>query len=474
MAQALTLTETPIPGLLIVDLPVHEDGRGWFKESWNREKMLALGLPDFGPVQQNVSFNTRRGVARGIHTEPWDKLVSVATGRVFAAWVDMRAGETFGTVFTTEIGPDRAVFVPRGVGNSYQTLEDATAYVYLVNDHWRAGAYPALDLADPSLGIAWPIPLAECEISAKDRSENPALAEVTPIPTRSTLILGADGQLGRALSALLPDAVRFTRADGDLGEAEVLAGIDWRRHDVVINAAAYTAVDAAETVDGAAACWAANAHLPARLATLAGEHGFTLVHYSSDYVFDGERALHDEQEPFAPLGVYGAAKAAGDLAVAGAARHYLLRTSWVVGDGANFVATMARLARDGVRPQVVGDQVGRLTFADELARATVHLLNAGAEHGTYNVSNAGEPMSWAQIAAVVFDLLGRDPGDVATISTAEYAVGRAMARRPAHSTLDLARLRATGFAPQDQREALRAFVSDLRPAATAGTGRSRS
>ena len=144
-------------------LDVREDSRGWFKENWQREKMTALGLPDFGPVQHNVSFNTARGATRGVHTEPWDKFVSILTGRVFGAWVDMREGPTFGTVFTVEMDPHVAVFVPRGVGNSYQTLEDATTYSYLVNEHWRPGtAYPALSarrrhrrhrLADPARGV---------------------------------------------------------------------------------------------------------------------------------------------------------------------------------------------------------------------------------------------------------------------------------------------------------------------------------
>ena len=79
------LVETPIPGLVVLHLDVHADSRGWFKENWQREKMIALGLPDFGPVQNNMSFNAHRGATRGIHTEPWDKFVSVATGRVFAA-----------------------------------------------------------------------------------------------------------------------------------------------------------------------------------------------------------------------------------------------------------------------------------------------------------------------------------------------------------------------------------------------------
>ena len=85
--------------------------------------MLALGLPDFGPVQNNISFNDEVGVTRGIHAEPWDKFVSVATGRVFGAWVDLRDGPSFGAVYTCEIDPSVAVFVPKGVGNAYQTLE---------------------------------------------------------------------------------------------------------------------------------------------------------------------------------------------------------------------------------------------------------------------------------------------------------------------------------------------------------------
>ncbi len=177
MTNDLRLEHTPIPGLLVLHLPVHEDARGWFKENWQREKMLALGLPDFGPVQQNVSFNARRGATRGIHTEPWDKLVSLATGRAFGAWVDMREGDSFGSTFTTELTPGVAVFVPRGVGNSYQTLEDDVAYTYLVNDHWRPGlAYPALALDDATSAIPWPIPLTDSEISEKDHTN--------PIPGR--------------------------------------------------------------------------------------------------------------------------------------------------------------------------------------------------------------------------------------------------------------------------------------------------
>ena len=114
-SKALTAHETPIPGVVLYDLPVHGDNRGWFKENWQREKMLALGLPDFGPVQNNISFNEKAGTTRGIHAEPWDKYISVATGRIFGAWVDLREGPSFGTVFTAELDPEPGdLHSPRG------------------------------------------------------------------------------------------------------------------------------------------------------------------------------------------------------------------------------------------------------------------------------------------------------------------------------------------------------------------------
>lgn len=458
------LESTPIPGLLVVRLDVREDARGWFKENWQREKMLALGLPDFGPVQNNVSFNANRGATRGIHTEPWDKFVSVATGRIFGAWVDMREGETFGTTFHLELDPSIAVFVPRGVGNSYQTLEDGVAYTYLVNDHWRPGtSYPALDLADPTVAIPWPIPLDECEISDKDL-HNPPLDQVTPMAPPKTLIIGAQGQLGRALQVDWPDADCVDLAELDVTDPAAVAAWPWHDYALVLNAAAYTAVDAAETPEGRRAAWAANAAAPATLARLSDAHGFTLVHYSSEYVFDGTQGEHVEDEPLSPLGVYAQSKAAGDLAVGTARRHYLVRTSWVIGEGNNFVRTMQRLATQGVSPDVVSDQVGRLTFTSDLARATRHLVETGAAHGTYHVSNAGPAMSWADIATAVFELCGRSADDVRPITTEQYATGKATAPRPLSSTMSLAKITASGFVPRDQRDALRDYCqAGMRP-----------
>ncbi|MGN7950474.1 sugar nucleotide-binding protein [Microbacterium sp. 22215] len=464
--KALTVTRTPIPGLLLVDLPVHGDSRGWFKENWQREKMVAAGLPDFGPVQNNISFNDAIGTTRGIHAEPWDKWVSVATGRIFGAWVDLREGETFGAVFTAEIDPSRAILVPRGVGNSYQTLEADTAYAYLVNDHWSPDAeYSFLNLADETAAIDWPIPLADVEISAKDLA-HPRLADVTPIGPRRTLVIGASGQLGLALRDALGDAPHIeytTRETFDLGASDLANARRWRDYGTVINAAAYTAVDVAETAEGRAAAWAANVTGVAALARIATENGITLVHVSSDYVFDGSKhGAYAEDDAVSPLGVYGQTKAAGDAIVATVPRHFIVRTSWVIGEGHNFVRTMASLAERGIAPRVVADQIGRLTFTDDLASAIAHLLSTDAAPGVYNVTGSGEPRSWADIARTVYRVTGHDPASVSDVTTAEYFAGveRPVAPRPLNSVLDLSRIEATGWTPRDADAALEAYLVD--------------
>ena len=176
--KALGATGTPIPGLLLFDLPVPGDNRGWFKENWQRAKQAPLGLPDFGPVQNNISFNDAVGTTRGIHAEPWDKYVSPAHGRVFSAIADLREGETYGRVETFELGPGQALYVPRGCGNFFCTLEPHTVYSYLVNEHWSPQAqYTLVNLFDPTLAVAWPLPREQMTISDKDLG-HPFLADL--------------------------------------------------------------------------------------------------------------------------------------------------------------------------------------------------------------------------------------------------------------------------------------------------------
>jgi len=177
----LVVTESPIPGLFVIELPVHGDNRGWFKENYNRAKMEQLGLPHFEIVQNNYSFNVEKGVTRGLHAEPWNKYISLANGRAFCAWVDVRKGDSFGTTFSVELTPGRAVFVPRGVANGYQTLEENMIYTYLVDAHWSPDAqYTMVNAFDPELHIEWPFDKAAAIRSDKDIA-HPLISEITPV-----------------------------------------------------------------------------------------------------------------------------------------------------------------------------------------------------------------------------------------------------------------------------------------------------
>ncbi|MDH6425099.1 dTDP-4-dehydrorhamnose reductase/dTDP-4-dehydrorhamnose 3,5-epimerase [Aurantimicrobium minutum] len=459
--KSLGIKETSIPGLLILDLPVHGDSRGWFKENWQREKMLALGLPDLGPVQNNISFNDEVGVTRGIHAEPWDKFVSVASGKVFGAWVDLREGYSFGKVFTAELDASKAIFVPRGVANSYQTLEADTAYVYLVNDHWSPTAeYTFLNLADETAAIKWPIPLENALLSEKDQA-HPRLIDVVPMKAKRTLVLGANGQLGLALRKVMPEADFVTRSEFDVTDEAEYKNFPWKQYSTVINASAYTGVDAAETEEGRASAWKTNVTAVGWLARACTENRIRLVHVSSDYVFDGTSSSpYSEDSSLSPLGVYGQTKAAADALVATVPKHYILRTSWVIGEGNNFVRTIASLAERGIKPSVVNDQIGRLTFTQDLATGIHHLLSSNPEFGTYNLCNEGPASSWADIASRVYELTGHNPGDVTGVTTAEYFDGKeGIAPRPLWSMLDLSKIEATGFTPERWEVRLQEYLA---------------
>ena len=181
MSGGLSVRETIIPGLYEIDLELHEDERGWFKENYQKAKMEALGLPSFEVVQNNFSFNKDKGVTRGLHAEPWEKFISVSNGKVFGVWVDLRKGDSYGKTLTIEITPAKAVFVPRGVANGYQTLKENITYNYLVNSHWSPEAkYTFVNLFDPALNIDWPIAKDQAIVSDKD-ALHPLLKDVIPM-----------------------------------------------------------------------------------------------------------------------------------------------------------------------------------------------------------------------------------------------------------------------------------------------------
>lgn len=179
-----TAHPTSIPGLLVFDITSIGDERGWFQEKFHKEKLVTAGLPeDFQVVQTNISYNKQKGVARGLHAEPWDKYISLVSGRAFVAYVDLRTGNNFGKVVTLELNPNKAVFLPQGVANSYQTLEEDTYYIYSVTDHWTQDLYDkyvSANMADPEMNIKWPVPLEKAIVSDRDRN-HPLLKDIKPM-----------------------------------------------------------------------------------------------------------------------------------------------------------------------------------------------------------------------------------------------------------------------------------------------------
>jgi dTDP-4-dehydrorhamnose reductase len=272
-------------------------------------------------------------------------------------------------------------------------------------------------------------------------------------------IVGANGQLGTALRAQYPGAKFADVGELDITDRSSVQAYDWTNITHILNAAAYTNVDGAESAEGRVAAWKVNATAVGYLTEVARQHDMTLVHISTDYVFDGTKDPHTETEDFAPLSVYGNSKAAGDLLVSTLPKHYILRTSWVIGEGKNFVRTMLELGKKGVSPSVVSDQVGRLTFTSELVKAIDHLLSQHAPAGTYNVSNSGPSASWAEITRQIFELAGYQNLTVTDTTTAEYFAGKeGIAPRPLLSTLELAKIEATGFVSTDWQIDLKNYI----------------
>ncbi|WP_245718286.1 dTDP-4-dehydrorhamnose reductase [Nocardia miyunensis] len=267
---------------------------------------------------------------------------------------------------------------------------------------------------------------------------------------------GAGGQLGRAVRAQAPDVVALRREDLDITDAtEVRAALE--PGDVVLNCAAYTAVDAAESdVEGA---FARNETGPAVLAAACTALGATLIHISTDYVFDGTGTRpYEPGDPTGPTTVYGRSKLAGEQAVLRSAPDaHIVRTAWVyTGEQRDFVATMRRLERERETVSVVNDQIGSPTFAPDLAAGLLELVRSAAAGGhgiapILHATNAGQS-SWFELARAVFAGVGADPERVRPCSSAEYP---SSTPRPAYSVLSNRAWTESGLTPlRDWRLAL--------------------
>jgi len=272
------------------------------------------------------------------------------------------------------------------------------------------------------------------------------------------VVTGGGGQLGKALGQRRPDAIRIDVEDVDLTDRDgVVALLTGLEPEVIIHAGAYTAVDAAEGDPAAAA--AVNVGGTAAVAEAARSLGARLVYVSTDYVFDGSAsAPYREDHPTHPISVYGATKLEGERAVAALEGHLVVRTSWVFGEGKNFIGAILRAAQSRPELSVVDDQRGRPTYAVDLADGILALLDGGAS-GFVHLQGGGDDASWADVAEAALAAAGLAT-TVRRVTTAEYDAGRPgpIAPRPAYSVLDCSKAASLGVVLRPWREAVAEYV----------------
>jgi dTDP-4-dehydrorhamnose reductase len=279
------------------------------------------------------------------------------------------------------------------------------------------------------------------------------------VTRKRVLVAGGGGMLGRDLAAALAsrDATILTRAQLDITDPDAVeAAVEG--HAVVINAAAYTRVDDAESDEAAAL--AINGTGAGHLAVAAARHGASIIQVSTDYVFDGMATTpYAEDAPIAPRSAYGRTKAEGErlVALGNPGRHIIVRTAWLYGAGGpNFARTMLRLAEDRETVSVVTDQVGQPTWTADVAAAIIRLIDADVEHGIFHATNSGSA-SWFDFARAVFEAADLDPDRVQPTDSAAFV---RPAPRPAYSVLGHGAWAGAGLGPlRDWREALDAAAA---------------
>ena len=277
-------------------------------------------------------------------------------------------------------------------------------------------------------------------------------------PHPRLVVTGGGGQLGRALGQRRPDVVRIDVEDVDLTDHDAVVGLlTTLEPEVIIHAGAYTAVDAAEGDPAGAA--AVNVEGTAAVAEAARSLGARLVYVSTDYVFDGSATTpYREDHPTGPISVYGATKLEGERAVSALEGHLIVRTSWVFGEGKNFIGAILGAAQTRSELSVVDDQHGRPTYAVDLAGGILALVEADAS-GVVHLQGGGDPATWADVAEAALAAAGLAT-TVRRVTTAEYDAGRPgpIAPRPAYGVLDCSKAAALGVVLRPWREAVGEYV----------------
>lgn len=450
-------TPTAIPDVLVIEPDVFGDERGFFLESYNKRtfKELTGTDPDF--VQDNHS-RSARNVLRGLHyqiRQPQGKLVRVTYGEVFDVAVDLRKkSPMFGQWVGKRLSAQnkKQLWIPAGFAHGFVVLSDTAEFLYKTTDYYAPEHERCIRWDDPELAIRWPDGIEP--ILFRQGCARLIFLGSGSIFMR-LLVTGCNGQMGWELMRCLQPLGEVVTADRRQMDLTNLDGIRTTLRDispdVIVNAAAYTAVDKAEENETVAML--VNGQAPEVLAEEARKTGALLIHYSTDYVFDGKKTgPYTEDDTLDPINTYGRSKLMGEEAIQAVdVDHVILRTSWVyAARGANFLRTIIRLAQEREVLNIVADQTGSPTWARLIAESTAHIIrqsqndraNTFFQSDLYHLTAAGE-CSWFNFAQAIVEQARKLPGlsltltELSPISTQGYPTP---AQRPMNSRLATAKL----------------------------------
>ena len=459
--------ETELKDCYILEPDRFGDARGYFSPYFIDKNLEELG---FKKVVQANRSKSCKGVVRGLHFQQnpkcQAKIVEVIKGSAIDVVVDLRVDSpTYGKFTAVKLTDDnnRQLFVPRGFAHGFISLEDDTVFQYLIDNDYAPKMEGGILWNDPDLGINWDKLFKENGIeepilSDKDQI-HPKLKDNKVIFKREPfkyLITGYGGQLGYDIKReLLKSGVKEEnilaplKDELDITDREkVMKTVKDFKPDVIFHCAAWTKVDKAETEEDKSLCKLVNVTGTKNIVDASIETDSKIVYLSTDYVFDGKKALddlYDTTSEVNPMNVYGLTKYLGEEEVKRNPKHFITRISWVFGiNGNNFIKTMLKLSDNHKELNVVDDQIGSPTYTVDLAHLLVNMSQT-SKYGTYHANNEGFT-SWADFAEYIFKINNKDV-KVNHVSTDEYLkiTGSKQAYRPKNSKLSKDCLDEAGF-----------------------------
>ncbi len=420
---------TTIEGAFLIEPEVYGDERGFFYESYNAEKFAALGIED--EMKQANHSKSAKGVLRGMHYQyapkAVSKLVRCTKGRIWDAVVDMRQDSpTYKQWFGVELTEEnkKMLYVPAGCAHGFYCLEDSEFQYLLGHNVYAQELDGRFSWDDPEIGIQWPL-MGPPTLSARDQERVSFASVVDRVNAKppKVMITGAQGSLGTALCKEFESAgyevLATDRETLDITkQPEVFTYITEHKPDLIINAAANNMLEEIEKPEVYPNAYAVNAQGPGYLAQSAAAVGVPFVHYSTEYVFDGQRELgYREEDMPNPLSKYAETKASGERYVQRAGgQYYIFRVSKLFGPPGtsdhvktSFVDLMLRLAAEKPSLQITHEGKGNPTYTPHIATQTRALLEGGLAPGIYHMVSDGPAVTPYEFAEEIFAVAGVDP-----------------------------------------------------------------